>query len=167
MSVIAKMYVQECGQFANGAQIRLSCVYDNDLSQPDNEDVRFTKASPSGNATMTTGQGLTEQSQWYMIFSKMTDDVNFDSARFALRVRCHVVHDYGTSKQVEISTSYSQEGVPESLLPINQKNPPFHMKITIDNPAASVQFEPNKEYWMQMHYAGSVTMTQAIQLARK
>ena len=164
MSVIAKMYVQSSGQVPGGALVRLCCVYDNDLSKEENENVRFTKATPSGEATLECKSMLQEGSNWYLIFTK--DAPNFDPYGMAVKVRCHVIHDYGTSKQVEVSTAYDQEGIPETGKLSNAKSPPFHLKMTIDNPAASIQFEPGEVYYVQMLGAGNMSMTDAIAKAR-
>lgn len=166
MSVITKVYVQSCGQFPNGAQIRFNCVYDQDLAKATNEDLRFTRATPWGEATATMKEQLAEQSQWYFLFSHITNPPSFEGCAYALKVRCHVVHDYGTSKQIEISTAYNQEGVPEHLLISRDKTPAFHLKMTVDNPVASVQLTPTSEYWMTIYNAGRYPLDQVIQIAR-
>lgn len=166
MSVIAKMTVTSSGQFANGSQVRFSCVYDADLANASNEDIRFTKASPWGEATATMSNPMIEGSQWYLFFHEITDEPSFKDCYYALRLRCHVVHDYGTSKQVEVSTAYSQDGVPEFKLTERSKYPPFHLKMTIDNPLASIQFVPNREYFLTMYSATRFTMDEAIARAR-
>lgn len=166
MSVIAKMYVMSSGQVPGGALIRLSCVYDSDLATASAEDVRFTKASLSGEATMELRHGLQEQSQWYLLFDE--EKPNLANCDYALKVRCHCVHDYGTSKQVEISTAFGNEEIPIHLRTTPKDHPPFHMKITIDNPHASIQFVPQKHYFLTFYRAGKfASAEEAIALARK
>lgn len=167
MSVIAKMYVAKSGTVPSGALIHLSCVYDSDLSKDENEDIRFTKASPWGEASFELKQGLAEGSCWYLLFDEEPDEGGFDKCDFALKVRCHVVHDYGQSKQVEISTAYDQVGIPEYKKTSGSKTPPFHLKMTIDNPGASIQFVPNKVYYLRLFFAGKFeNMHEAMAYAR-
>ena len=167
MSVIAKMSVQSSGSVPSGALIRLGCVYDTDLGKEENEDVRFTKATPWGEATMEVKQGLQEGSSWYLIFDEDVEPADISDGSMALKVRCHAIHDYGTSKQIEISTAYDQVGVPENKLTVRSKHPSFHLKMAIDNPGASIQFVPNATYFMSMWNAGQFSMTEAIRMARR
>lgn len=174
MSVIAKMTVSALRLFGDGnCLINLSCVYDDSLSKSENEDVRFTKASPFGTAELTVeaGPDLPGNGEAvYLLFHEQGDVPSFDGALFATRVVCESILDSGYTKQVTVRAGWFQQGddnpIPESLR-ISKTRPHFELKMGIDNPAASVQFVPTKQYWCVVYSARTYTMAEVLQLARR
>lgn len=53
MPTVAKMQLNCVEDYGMSRKYKFSCVYDNNLATPPNEDKRFTKATPSGEAWMT------------------------------------------------------------------------------------------------------------------
>lgn len=172
MSVICKMTARDVRVFPNGRFINLGCVYDQDLAQADHEDVRFTKATPWGEATMTVESshpGPAKDETIYLFFTELVDEPNFDDCLFAMAVQCRANSDYGSSTQIEI--------VPRHPVDLGRDHPPvekriakgppaFNLRMTVDNEAASIQFKPGRDYWMLAYRATDFTMHDAIRRAR-
>lgn len=70
------------------------------------------------------------------------------------KFRCSSVEDYGQSKKVSLEVVYEGElGQNEENKRFTKASPAGHVWITIDNPAASVQFKPGREYYVDFHEA--------------
>jgi hypothetical protein len=86
--------------------------------------------------------------------------------------RCGHVDDWGTSKKVFLGTAaklwmddrYIE--LPEILIPGNKLVKSFEYDITIDNPAASIQYKPLGLYWVTFYDAASLSMDEVLRLAR-
>ena len=65
------------------------------------------------------------------------------------KFRCTAVEDYGTTKKVRLTTVYEGPlGENEENKRFTKASPSGEIWIAIDNPAASVQFVPNREYYV-------------------
>lgn len=162
MTVISKMTVNSVTYYGGDSkQIKLTCVYDPTLGNEDNEDRRFTKASPWGELTMTVdnvGLSYDPQDVFYVLFYKSLDgQPSTEGAHSIAKFKCHSVTDFGgTSKQVHLTTVYSslaEEGYDENKL-FTKYTPSGELKMTIDNPNASIQFTPGVEYYL-VFYKGN------------
>jgi hypothetical protein len=61
---------------------------------------------------------------------------------------CHSVDDYGQSKKVNLRVVYEDElGPNEENKRFTKATPSGECWLTIDNPAASVQFRPGRSYY--------------------
>lgn len=72
------------------------------------------------------------------------------------KFRCSVVEDYGYSKKVKLAAVYPSEEERGSLSEnesFNKATPSGELWMTIDNPAASIQFEPGKSYYLDFTVA--------------
>lgn len=171
MSVIAKMNVSSARLFGDGnCMLALSCVYDEGLSNANNEDVRFTKASPYGNADLTVENGPdipARGSCVYLLFNQIDDIPNFDKCMFALPVRCSSKTDFGYTKQAEIEGARYQDEcpVPENKR-VAARVPHFSLKMGIDNPAAHIQFAPTETYWMSVYDGTKYSLDEVLLIAR-
>jgi hypothetical protein len=170
MSVIAKMNILACRAFGTGQLVELGCVCENDLMAmhtPSNEDVTFSKASPSGDARLHVASDVVFRSheQLYLIFARAEAAPAFDDAIIVVPARCVSITDYGgTSKRVEIASRYRYHKDPKAH-PLEPDA--FNMVIQIDNPAASLQFEPGEhDYWVGIYRCIDHSMSDAIRLAR-
>lgn len=169
MAVIAKMSVNASRLFADASiMLSLGCVYDTGLAGGENEDVRFTKASPSGAGQVTVGKHIVlsdDKPTFYLLFHPHADDINFDNCDFALIARCAVIEEYGHSRKAKWGHwSSSDPRLPEAKRAAER--PEFTLDMTIDNPAASIQFEAGRSYWVSFYDASRVSMDEAIALAR-
>jgi hypothetical protein len=64
------------------------------------------------------------------------------------KFRCNSVNDFGGgSKEVSLSVVYDPNGNDENAN-FTKATPSGEMKMRIDNPAASVQFDPGKYYYV-------------------
>lgn len=189
MAVIAKMNVSSVKPFPQGAvELFMQCVCENGLMAhyaPENEDAVFTKYSPTGSCkvTLDAGRDVPEkvesagQGQVYVLFHDVEDVPAFDDCLFGMLARCAHVDDYGTSKRVFLGAAaplWDQDGrklipLPDSIIPENRvatKGSGFSYEITIDNPAASIQYRPLSLYWVSFYDASKLTMSEALSLAR-
>ena len=171
MSVIAKMKLDGALDFANGALSKLSCVCENDLMAAyakSDEDRLFTKYSPWGEMKLghkfVTDKGNTKfqpGQAFYVVALRDTKKPTCSKAEHVHPVNCRVIHDFGTSKQVEVvhdawpTSSYNPkpEDFPGEL----------HWRMTIDNPPAVAFFEPGKSgYWIAFYDADKYSIHQAL-----
>jgi hypothetical protein len=183
MAVIAKMNVNDVKEFPEGVhKFFLSTVCENGLMahyNPENEDAVFTKYSPCGQCEITVGPELEKPekgSQVYVMFHEAHGTPSFEGACFAKLARVGYVTDYGQSKQVALGTAaplWSQEEnrlieLPVDLIPENRAvgGRDFELKLTIDNPHASVQFVPQGLYLISFYDASKLTMDEVLRLAR-
>lgn len=68
------------------------------------------------------------------------------------KFRCTCIEDYGTSKKVKLSAVYDPAGEGENAR-FTKATPSGEMWMTVDNPAASIQFEPGKTYYLDFSEA--------------
>ena len=173
MSVIAKMSAGTIRAFGSTKLIELHCVCAAELMPgctavgKENENLTFQKASPSGDAKFSVDATVPvkDGEEFYLIFHNQAEPPAFDGALAVVDGRCNWVTLFGgTSTQVDVSSVYRYE-----------KNPPrhakqvdqFNMRMSIDNPHASVQFEPGVGgYWIGIYRASEVTMAEALAMAR-
>lgn len=173
MAVIAKMDVrEEPRDYGSGTkQLQLHCVCDDKLMaytdecKADNlEDKTFNDASPSGDAIMQVPHGfpVARQEKFYLIFERQPDCPPFDNAELVCKLRVNGITDYGgTSKTVEMFSAY---GYGNTMPPYHDRQiDSFNLKMMIDNPKASVQFEPGAEgYWVGIYRCDKFTMQEAL-----
>lgn len=70
------------------------------------------------------------------------------------KFRCTAVEDYGYNKKVKLSAVYEGSlGENEENKRFTKATPSGEIWMTIDNPDASVQFVPNKEYYVEFYPA--------------
>ena len=170
MSVIAKLYVQGTTPMGSNTLLALSCVCENELMAghtPSNEDILFSKYSPSGEARLILAgagagdYGVLQGDQFYFIFQKSAEQPNLDGAFGASRMNVQSITDFGgTSKQVQLVSE--NRTAPDPSWTIQNVN----FKIMIDNPRASDQFKAGESgWWLTVYKATSVTMHEAIAMA--
>lgn len=175
MSVIAKMQLNGTLDFGSGSLSRLSCVCENDLMAAyagSEEDRLFTKYSPWGEMKVAFGfkdkNGMPKfgaGQKFYVLALREQERPPCPGAEHVHPARCHAVHDYGSSKQVEIICdakphSHAMSGDfadwPGEL----------HWRMTIDNPPAVAFFEAGKSgYWIAFYDAEQFDRDQAIAAA--
>lgn len=63
---------------------------------------------------------------------------------------CRAVEDYGHSKKVILAVVYAPDANGEDAN-FTKATPSGECWLTIDNPAASVQFAPGKSYYADFH----------------
>lgn len=168
MFVIAKMYaVNDPRRFGNDQQVDLTCVCDDRLMSGNEacrkaalENSTFNQASPNGDCRFNCSitRSIRRQEEFYLIFARQAECLPFDGAEFVAPLRCESVTDYGgTSKRVDVCTPYNPDVVHPRQLKF------FNLRMTIDNPRASVVFEPGKGgYWVGIYPADRFTMDEAL-----
>lgn len=178
MSVIAKMKVFAAPRaFGDKQLVELSCVCADELMPACNdgrhkvhENKTFQQASPSGDAKINLPRDVAFRTdeELYLIFHRCTEPPTFDGALAVVDATCRSVTDYGgTSKLVEVSNvgryNYDTRSYDKAHpLAVDQ----FNMRMTIDNPAASIQFAPGKsDYWIGIYRCSDFTMSQALDMA--
>jgi len=171
MSVIAKMKLDGTLDFGSGAVTKLSCVCENDLMAAyakSDEDRLFTKYSPWGE--MKLGHKFVDKhglpkfpvgKSVYVIALRGKERPICAKAEHVHPARCHVVHDFGTTKQVEVS----HDGWSKSAHNPKPDDFPgeFHWRMSIDNPPAVAFFEPGKaDYWIAFYDADEFSIHDAL-----
>lgn len=151
MSVIAKMQLNGILDFGSGSVSKLSCVCENDLMAAyakADEDKLFTRYSPWGE--MKLGHSLRsfpDGTKFYVIVLKSAERPAFAKAAYVHPARVHVVEDYGSSKQVQLSWDGQKKHATASM--DTESAGELHWRMTIDNPPAVAFFEPGKSgYWI-------------------
>ena len=64
---------------------------------------------------------------------------------------CQSVEDFGGSKTIKLGAVYPSEEERASLAEdqsFNKATPYGELKMTVDNPAAAIQFEPGTRYYL-------------------
>jgi hypothetical protein len=69
------------------------------------------------------------------------------------KMKCVAVEDYGFSKKVKLSVVYAPDANGEDAN-FTKATPNGELWMTIDNPKASTQFEPNGIYYVDIHQCG-------------
>lgn len=67
--------------------------------------------------------------------------------RVRAKFRCDSITDYGVSRQAQFSAVYAPDANGEDA-GFTKATPWGELKMTIDNPAAAIQFEPGKMYYL-------------------
>ena len=167
MSVIAKFTTGQPRRVPGGYLVAMSAVYDTDLSKPENENHRFTQATPGGDAIFETSHGFTAGEAYYLLFDSEAPVIPDRSYGVqCIKVRCRLIEDWGgTSKQIELMAAEDQSEIAAQVRLGREKNPPFNLKMTVDNPAASIWFYPGVEYWLRFYRASGMTLEQAVAMA--
>lgn len=173
MSVIAKMQLNGTLDFGSGSLSKLSCVCENDLMAAyagSEEDRLFTKYSPWGE--MKLGYGFkTERSglpkfqpghKFYVMAVRSASKPACPGAEHVHPCSVRVIHDYGSSKQVELAYDPRTVGAQPSYA-MDEHPGEFHWRMTIDNPPAVAFFEPGKSgYWVAFYDAEKFDRDAAI-----
>lgn len=172
MSVIAKMQLNGTLDFGSGALTKLSCVCENDLMAAyakSDEDKLFTKYSPWGEMKLGYGfkdkHGIPKYQQgqkFYVIALRSDAKPECARAEHVHPAGVRVVHDFGSSKQVELAYDPRSYGAP----PCNSMDEhpgELHWRMTIDNPPAVAFFEPGKSgYWIAFYDADKFNIPEAL-----
>lgn len=152
MAVIAKMNMSKTA-YADGTKLNLHCVYDTDLAKEENEDARFTKATPWGQAELVAGFDV-QLPDWrfsngpvYVMFTELKDMPLLSECFIVVEAVCASVLDTGYQKTVELTGWRYPD---DSPIPASKRGSGFSLKMGVDNPAASIQFVPQKHYWIAL-----------------
>lgn len=173
MSVIAKMSIGVVDVQSFGRNLNFHCVYDTDLAKEENEDVRFTKATPWGECKATVKNSalpFEQHKTYFLLFDPLADKPSFDGAIAAVRVVCHAVTSFsGTSRHVELHGDWISKGEDDGIpgaLRLDENTVSINIKMAIDNPGASLQFEPGAKYWLSFYSAEDKGMEDVLAIAR-
>lgn len=172
MSVIAKMKLDGTLDFSGSPLSKLSCVCENDLMAAyakADEDKVFTKYSPWGEMKIASGfrdkKGNTQfwpGQKFYVVALKSATRPICAKAAHVHPCGTRVVHDFGSSKQVELAHDARTAGSAPSDSMAEHPGE-FHWRMTIDNPPAVEFFEPGKGgYWVAFYDDTKFTMQEAL-----
>ena len=168
MTVIAKMNMSKT-DYADGTKLNLHCVYDTELAKGENEDVRFTKATPWGQAELIVDADVALP-EWpyangpvYVMFTEAHQPPLLSECFVALEAVCASVLDTGVQKQIELTGWRYPD---DSPVPVNKRGSRFSLKMGVDNPAASIQFVPQKRYWIALMDASDRETVDVMGMAR-
>jgi hypothetical protein len=185
MSVIGKMSVQSEQEFNNtydkGWRVTLSVVCENQFMahyHPENENVVFTRYSPSGSAELHfdskpsipkkiieyDGKTHEVNGEIYIVYLRQQERPQIEDALFFSPMKCYSRTEYGTDLvTVELWSPY----VDSRDCTLNKKQPRrVSIKLGIDNPGASNQFEPGTDGWWVVAYsANDMSTNEALALA--
>lgn len=186
MSVIGKMSLQTQQTFNNsqydrGHRVTLSVVCENQFMahyHPENENVVFTRYSPSGTAELHfdkeinipkkiveyNGETHEVNGELYLVYLRQTECPQTDKAVFFSPMKCYSRTDYGTDlKTIELTSSkyYSYNEA------VGDKQPRrISIKLGIDNPGAADQFEPGQtDWWVVAYSSNEMSANEALALA--
>lgn len=177
MSVIGKMSVSEIAPFSDGVRVKLNAQCVDALMahyHPENEDVAFTKYSPSADTVFQFPVGFTkfekpdgsdlEKGKMYFVYQKSEERPSIEGAAFFMQLRVVSATAYGgLSKMVELCNPYASSGYEYHAREARQGN----LKLGIDNPPAADQFVPGESGWWVVAYrADELTQEAALKLAR-
>jgi len=184
MSVIAKMYALNNPRiFPDSQQVDLTVVYDDRLmtirdpaTTPGRvlENQTFSTASPSGDArfNMPLTHKVHRLEEYYLIFIEQDSTSTphppaFPKAIMVAKIRCVSITDFGgTSKQVEMCSESSYDHETRKTCPNVHPNQShtFNLRMSIDNPHASIQFKPGTGgYWIGLYPANDFSMLEALE----
>lgn len=173
MSVIAKLSIQSVSAFGFGQLVTLNCIASNDMMADyagSEEDKLFTKASPWGEVKVaqpagfslgvapTLGQGATFYAM--VLGEDEVDEENaFRGAVAVVEATCHSRTEFGgDSVQVEFFDRYTKTERTKGIERLN-------WRMSIDNPPASDQIRPTRNYVVAFYPADLFTRDQAIAAA--
>lgn len=186
MSVIGKMSVNtqktfDNGPYDRGHRVTLNVVCENQFMahyHPENENVVFTRYSPSGSAELhfdkeidipkkiVEHSGKTHEinGELYLIYLRQEQCPQTDRAVFFSPMKCYSRTEYGTDlKTIELtSAKYNSYN---DVIPKGQPRR-ISIKLGIDNPAAADQFVPGQtDWWVVAYSANEMTANEALALA--
>lgn len=177
MSVIAKMSVRKVSQFGTGCMVELSCVCANDLMAAyatSEEDKLFTKYSPWGEMRINQPAGYAlgadpdaynPQASFYVMLladDEAPEDKGFTGAYAVGRVSCASRTEFaGDSVHVEFRDCGHRHDEPPPGRGIARLN----WKMAVDNPGASNQFKPGRDYWIALYPETNFDRDAAIRAA--
>lgn len=180
MTVIAKMSVfGNPRAYGDNQLVELSCVCAEELmpgcgdgSAKANENYTFQMATPNGDAKVTLPKDVAFRTseELYLIVTRELKCPAFPGAIAVVDARVAAVTDYGgVSKMVEVTGSIGYHYEKREHIRLHPKQvSAFNMRMTIDNPHASVQFEPGKDdYWIAIYRASELQMHEALAMAAK
>lgn len=171
MSVIAKMTLNGCLDFGTGSLSKLSCVCENDLMAAyakADEDRLFTRYSPWGEMKLghkfVTERGNTKfevGQSFYVVALRHPERPACLKAEHVHPARCHAIHDFGATKQVEVAHDAWPATAPQ---PRPDSHPgELYWRMSIDNPPAVAFFVPGKSgYWVAFYDASRFTIREAL-----
>lgn len=177
MSVIGKMFVAEIAPFSDGVKVSLNAQCVDALMahyHPENEDVAFTKYSPSAVTIFNFPANFTkfektdhsdpEKGKMYFVYQKQVERPSIEGAAFFMQLRVVSVTEYGgLSKMVELCNPYYPSGYEFHAREARSGN----LKLGIDNPPAADQFVPGESgWWLVAYRADELTQEAALKLAR-
>jgi hypothetical protein len=185
MSVIGKMNLRGEKTFETGQAVTLGVVCENAFMShynPQNENVVFTRYSPSGEAelhfdvpqewptkTMSYAEAATGTvkeyevpGECYLIYLRQAERPDVSRAKFFSPLRCNSRTDFGSDlRTFEFVGPYL--GRDARLDPKQPRR--ISIKLGIDNPCASSQFEPGTDGWWVVAYsAAEMSMDEALSL---
>jgi hypothetical protein len=184
MSVIGKMSVHQQQKFENtydrGWKVNLGVVCENQFMahyHPENENVVFTRYSPSGSADIHfdnepcipkkiveyNGETREINGELYFVYLRQTERPQIENALFFSPLKCYSRTEYGTDLvTVELNSPHVDRSTK-----IDPKQPRrVNIKLGIDNPGASNQFEPGTDGWWVVAYsANDLSIDEALALA--
>ncbi len=73
--------------------------------------------------------------------------------RVRAKFRCESLTDFGMSQEVKLSAVCNDGDTQSENTSFNQYTPSGELRMTIDNPAAAVQFQPGKNYYVDFSAA--------------
>lgn len=173
MLVVAKVNVTEIRQFGDVAAAQIQCVCDDRLMaiREGNigENHLFNQASPWGSGQIALkGANLHQGEELYLIFTRGEGFIA-PGALAGGAIRCHAITEFGgTTRHVEWSSSQRNsakvtgcmEGEPLEGSPQLDR---FNLKMQIDNPNASSQFEAGSDDgWLHIYRANDITLEHAL-----
>jgi hypothetical protein len=180
MSVVAKVNVNGLRSFGAVTVAQIGCVCDDRLmtirdpaTTPGkvSENQTFNTASPWGDGLLTIKGPvpLHEREELYLIFQRGDGRIRA-GAIVGFPIRCASITDFGgTSKQVEWTNSQRLAGLDGEPLAdsahVDGYNA-FNLKMSIDNPAASMQFDAGSDDgWLYIYRASEYSLQEALDLA--
>lgn len=180
MTVIAKVTVQEIRQFGEIRSAHINCVCDDRLFTINtpvpgrvSENQTFNRASPwgTGQIALKGDAHLNERDELYLVFSRSAEGRLVERAIAGGPIRCVAITEFGgTSRHCEWSSSdrlkkYGQRG---EVIAGGTDLDRFNLKMQIDNPHASLQFEAGSDDgWLHIFRADGVTVGEAVSLVDK
>ena len=165
MSVIAKFTAAPGRRVPGGYLVTMSAVYDTDLCKPENENARFTQATPSGDAVFESARELDAGEHYLLFDTKAPAFAERSYGVHCVKVRCRRVEDWGgTSKEIELMAADDQSAIISQCRLGREKAPPFNLRMTVDNPNAAIWFYPGVDYWLTIYSARNLTLEAAMEI---
>lgn len=160
MSVIAKMNVSSVRAFGDASLIKMGCVYECDgLNTEAWEDRRFTKATPWGEADLTTPHAAAFEAgkPFYLVFVKTSEHPPYQPApgcTLAMFVKVQKCEPWPGTTALEI---VKDQGVDDKVT----QSTALNLRLSIDNPAAADQFVDGAKFYLCFYRADRVGLHEA------
>lgn len=165
MFVIAKVDVRDIRQFGDIRTAYINCVCDNGLMGEGSENRSFNQASPwgDGQIALKGAEQLQEREELYLVFSHGEGRI-VPEALAGCPIRCVAITDFGgTSKNVEWCNSGRDKHLGGEVLDGSTDVDRFNLKMAIDNPRASVEFEAGADDgWLHVFRVAEHNMDEAL-----